>query len=66
MGVPDDRSRARPGLVGVVPRALDEAGYDGVLSIENEDERQPAAEGVEEAAAFMLPILRGVGAEAPA
>jgi len=39
-------------------RALREAGYDGVLSIENEDERQPAAEGVEEAAAFMGPILR--------
>jgi sugar phosphate isomerase/epimerase len=38
--------------------ALREVGYDGVLSIENEDERQPAAEGVEEAASFMLPILR--------
>lgn len=38
--------------------ALRDAGYDDILSIENEDERQPAAEGVEEAAAFMQPILR--------
>jgi sugar phosphate isomerase/epimerase len=40
--------------------ALQEIGYDDILSIENEDERQPAAEGVEEAAAFILPLLRSV------
>ena len=39
--------------------ALREAGYDDVLSIENEDVSQPAAEGVEEAAAFILPLIRG-------
>jgi sugar phosphate isomerase/epimerase len=37
--------------------ALVEVGYDDVLSIENEDVSQPAAEGVEEAAAFMLPLM---------
>jgi sugar phosphate isomerase/epimerase len=42
--------------------ALRDVGYDDVLSIENEDERQPAAEGVEEAARFMLPLVRLVGA----
>ena len=65
VGVPDHRPRPRPGVVGVVRRSAGEAGYEDVLSIENEDERQPAAEGVEEAAAFMLPILRGIGAGAP-
>ena len=34
-------------------------GYEDDLSIENEDVSQPAEEGVEEAAAFMLPILTG-------
>lgn len=43
------------GFVG----ALAAAGYDDVLSIENEDPLQPAAEGVEEAAAFMRPLLAG-------
>ena len=38
--------------------ALRDAGYDDVLSIENEDISQPAVEGVEEAAAFMLPLIR--------
>ncbi len=38
--------------------ALRAVGYDDVLSIENEDVSQPAAEGVEEAAAFMLPLIR--------
>jgi sugar phosphate isomerase/epimerase len=38
-------------------RSLREVGYDDVLSIENEDVSQPAEEGVEEAAAFMLPLL---------
>jgi len=38
--------------------ALRAAGYDDVLSIENEDVAQPAVEGVVEAAAFMLPLLR--------
>jgi sugar phosphate isomerase/epimerase len=38
--------------------ALREVGYRDVLSIENEDVRQPAAEGVAEAAAFMRSILR--------
>ena len=38
-------------------RSLREAGYDDVLSIENEDVSQPAEEGVKEAAAFMLPLL---------
>ena len=36
---------------------LAEAGYDDVLSIENEDIAQPAVEGVEEAAGFVLPML---------
>jgi sugar phosphate isomerase/epimerase len=39
--------------------ALREVGYDDTLSIENEDEFQPAEPGVREAAAFMLPLLRG-------
>ena len=38
--------------------ALREVGYNDTLSIENEDVAQPAAEGVEEAAAFMAEILR--------
>ena len=38
--------------------ALRSDGYDRVLSIE--DEAQPAEEGVEEAAALMLPILNGM------
>lgn len=38
-------------------RSLREVGYDDVLSIENEDVSQPAEEGVEEAAAFILPML---------
>lgn len=37
--------------------ALREVGYDGPLSIENEDPYQPAVEGVEEAAAFIRPLL---------
>ncbi len=37
--------------------ALREVGYDDTLSIENEDESQPAEPGVREAAAFMLPLL---------
>ena len=37
--------------------ALREVGYDDVLSIENEDEWQPADEGVREAAAFMRPLM---------
>ncbi len=40
--------------------ALVEVGYDDVVSIENEDEWQPAEEGVREAAGFMLPILERV------
>jgi sugar phosphate isomerase/epimerase len=39
--------------------ALREVGYDGALSIENEDAALPAAAGVEEAARFMGPILAG-------
>jgi sugar phosphate isomerase/epimerase len=39
--------------------ALAAAGYDDVLSIENEDATQPAVEGVEEAAALMAPLLAG-------
>jgi sugar phosphate isomerase/epimerase len=38
--------------------ALREVGYDDTLSIENEDEAQPAEPGVREAAAFMLPLIR--------
>lgn len=38
--------------------ALRAIGYDGPLSIENEDPYQPAVEGVEEAAAFILPLIR--------
>jgi sugar phosphate isomerase/epimerase len=41
--------------------ALDEVGYDDVLSIENEDLTQPAVEGVEEAAALMLPLIGSRG-----
>jgi sugar phosphate isomerase/epimerase len=37
--------------------ALREVGYDGPLSIENEDPYQPAVEGVEEAAAFIRPLI---------
>jgi sugar phosphate isomerase/epimerase len=37
--------------------ALRSAGYDDCLSIENEDVTQPRIEGVEEAAAFMLPLM---------
>jgi sugar phosphate isomerase/epimerase len=37
--------------------ALRDAGYDDVVSIENEDVRQPAREGVVEAARFMRPLL---------
>jgi sugar phosphate isomerase/epimerase len=37
--------------------ALRAVGYDGPLSIENEDPYQPAVEGVEEAAAFMRPLI---------
>ena len=37
--------------------ALREVAYDDVLSIENEDEWQPAEEGVHEAAAFMRALL---------
>jgi sugar phosphate isomerase/epimerase len=39
--------------------ALRAAGYDDVLSIENEDRSQPAEEGVREAAAFITPLLSG-------
>jgi sugar phosphate isomerase/epimerase len=38
--------------------ALRGVGYDGALSIENEDASLPPAEGVAEAAAFMLPLLQ--------
>ncbi|CAN5772015.1 sugar phosphate isomerase/epimerase [soil metagenome] len=38
-------------------RSLREVGYQDALSIENEDVSQPSEEGVEEAAAFMLPML---------
>jgi sugar phosphate isomerase/epimerase len=37
--------------------ALRAIGYDGPLSIESEDPYQAAVEGVEEAAAFILPLL---------
>jgi sugar phosphate isomerase/epimerase len=37
--------------------ALRAAGYDDVLSIENEDMTQPPLEGVTEAARFMAPLL---------
>jgi sugar phosphate isomerase/epimerase len=37
--------------------ALRAVGYDGPLSIENEDPYQPAIEGVEEAAAFIRPLV---------
>lgn len=40
--------------------ALHEIGYHDVVSIENEDEWQPAEEGVREAAGFMRPILERV------
>ena len=36
---------------------LRSVGYDGPLSIENEDPYQPAVEGVTEAAAFILPLI---------
>jgi sugar phosphate isomerase/epimerase len=41
--------------------ALRAAGYDDMLSIENEDATQPAVDGVEEAAAFMLPLIAAAG-----
>ena len=37
--------------------ALNSVGYEGSLSIENEDPYQPAVEGVEEAAAFIRPLI---------
>jgi sugar phosphate isomerase/epimerase len=37
--------------------ALRSVGYDGPLSIENEDPYQSAVEGVEEAAAFIRPLI---------
>jgi sugar phosphate isomerase/epimerase len=37
--------------------ALRAVGYDGPLSIENEDPYQPAVEGVEEAAALIRPLI---------
>ena len=40
---------------------LNAVGYDGALSIENEDASQTHVEGVEEAAAFILPILATAG-----
>jgi sugar phosphate isomerase/epimerase len=40
---------------------LRSAGYDDVLSIENEDATQTPIEGVEEAAAFILPLLASGG-----
>ena len=36
-------------------------GYDDALSIENEDATQTPVEGVEEAAAFILPLLAAAG-----
>jgi sugar phosphate isomerase/epimerase len=42
-------------------RELRSAGYDDALSIENEDATQTRVEGVEEAAAFILPLLSGGG-----
>jgi sugar phosphate isomerase/epimerase len=42
-------------------RELRSAGYDDALSIENEDASQTHVEGVEEAAAFILPLLAGRG-----
>ena len=39
--------------------ALRTAGYDDVLSIENEDRSQPPEEGVRDAAAFINPLLSG-------
>lgn len=46
---------------GPFVRALAAAGYDDVLSIENEDPLQSATEGVREAAAFMAPLLAELG-----
>jgi len=40
-------------------RRLRSVGYDGALSIENEDPGQTHVEGVEEAAGFILPLLGG-------
>lgn len=40
--------------------ALRTVGYDGPLSIENEDPYQPAIDGVIEAAAFMRPLIEAV------
>jgi len=37
--------------------ALRGVGYDGPLSIENEDPYQPKVEGVEEAGAFILRLM---------
>lgn len=50
---------------GALVDALDVAGYTGVLSIENEDPYEPAAEGVRNAAAFMRPLIAAGGVGAP-
>ncbi len=50
------RGHGRPFWAAFVA-ALAEVGYDDVLSIENEDESQPAEEGVREAAAIMRSIV---------
>jgi sugar phosphate isomerase/epimerase len=66
---PFDDARERAWVFRTVGRAHDRAwwasfiaalrsvGYGGPLSIENEDPYQAAVEGVEEAAAFIRPLL---------
>jgi DNA-(apurinic or apyrimidinic site) lyase len=46
-----------PGFWSDFVAELRAVGYDGALSIENEDASQTHVEGVEEAAAFILPLL---------
>ena len=43
-----------------IVRAYMEVGYQGILSIENEDPDQEGEAGVREAAAFMRPLLTAV------
>jgi sugar phosphate isomerase/epimerase len=66
---PFDDARERAWVFRTIGRAHDRAwwaafvaslrsvGYDGPLSIENEDPYQPATDGVREAAAFILPLI---------
>ena len=42
-------------------QALQDIGYDGALSLENEDPYQSYADGVRDAAAYVRPLLERLG-----